>query len=244
MVVLESPYDSWADAHTELIFARMVGLKIRGYGREYPYGTLAVDTTDMISDHLLICEETSEGLRPLFGSKSVPLKKCLAHHLRFPGLSVPEDANAHQQAASVKRIIERALASHVDLRYIGSMTMDPSERGDKEWSLYMRDLFTAMYTSFHLELPTRFETLAGGTIRFKIDQYVKSLGHKSLVNERGEELGPISVTHLASEPVLWTHLTEFSWDARRVAQTYKHLWEARLHIKADRTVFEKLKRAA
>lgn len=240
-VILESPYDSWGDPRTEELFARMAGLKIRGYGAEYPYGTLAIDTTDLISDHLLICEERPTGLHPILGNKSVSLRKCEAHHLPWPGLSVLEESGAHEQAEAVRQIMADAKSAGQDLRYAGSWTMDPAERKKRAWTVFLiRDLFTAIYTSYYLSLP-RTEVLTGGTVRFKVDSYAKWVGHTSLM-KNGAELGPVNVAHLAGESVLWTHLREFSLDARRVAKQYEDLWANRLHIKADPSHLENLRR--
>jgi hypothetical protein len=230
LVVMESPYDCWDNPLVEPLFAKMVGLKLRGYGRVFPYGVLAADTTDLISDHLLLCEETPQGLVPLFGNKSVPLNKCEFHHLPFPGLSVPEESGFQEQAQAVRKIIKAAKDSGADLRYAGSMTIDPKESGNKEWSKTLRDLFTTVYFHYYQSFK-RAEILAGLTLRFKIDDYGKWLGHKPL-EWNGKVLGPVNVLHLANEAVLWTHLTEFSLEARRTAKKWQSMWDNRIHIPA------------
>ena len=229
-VIIESPYDSWNHPLMEQVFARMIGMKLRGYGKEYPYGVMALDTTDFISEHLLICEETSEGLIPIVGNKSVPLSKCDFHHVPFPGLSCLEEAKAHEHAKVMNQIMDRCRKDGVDLRYAGSWTMEAKERGNREWSLALRDLFTAIYTFYYQSLPN-CEVITGGTCRFKVDSYVKWLGHEALTLN-GKELDPINVFHLAGEKVLWTHLKKFTPEAEAVAGLYQHLWENHVRIKA------------
>jgi hypothetical protein len=235
LVLMESPYDSWNHPLTESLFGKTIGLKLKGYGRAYPYGVLAADTTDLISDHLLVCDETDQGLKPLFGLKSVPLDRCEFHRLAFPGLSVVEASDAPLHCRAVNKIIWDAKANNVDLRYAGSMTIHPDETGDKDWSRTLRELFTTMYVNYHLSLPRRVETLAGGTLRFKVEQYIHSLGHRP-IELNGEVLGPVQIAHLAREKVQWTHLKEFSLEARQIARKWKEKWENRIHIEAHRAL--------
>jgi hypothetical protein len=242
LVVMESPYDCWDNPLVEPLYAKMVGLKLRGYGRVFPYGVLAADTTDLISDHLLLCEETPQGLVPLFGNKSVPLNKCEIHHLPFPGISVPEESGAHEHVEAVKHIIANAKKLGHDLRYAGSMTIDPKESGNKEWSKILRELFTTIYFNYYQSLKNA-EILAGATIRFKVDSYTDWLGHKRL-ELNGKTLGPVHVAHLANEPVVWTHLTEFSFEARRTAKKWESMWLNRIHIPATSSQSKNLKKAA
>lgn len=228
-VVIESPYDSWDHPLMEKMFSRMVGMKLRGYGKEYPYGVMAVDTTDFFSEHLLVCEETPDGLIPILGNKSVALGKCDFHHVPWPGLTCLEEAKATDHVRAMNAIMERTRARNIDLRYAGSWTMEAKERGNKEWSAVLRDLFTAIYVSYYESVPP-VEVITGGTCRFKVDNYVKWLGHEAL-SFNGRELDPINVFHLAGERVLWTHLREFSPEARQVAKLYAHLWKNHVHIK-------------
>lgn len=233
LVVMESPYDSWNHPLTEPLFGKMVGLKIKGYGRVYPYGVLAVDTTDLISDHLLICEETESGLSPLFGNKSVPLTKCELHNLPFSGLSVVEESNAPLHVQAMKRIIADSKKNGVDLRYAGSMTIHPDETGNKEWSLTLRELFTTLYVRFYQSLQ-KAEVITGATLRFKVQNYTGWLGHQ-LIEHNGAPLGAVQVAHLAKEEVLWTHLKAFTPEAQMTAQKWDHLWQNRIHIEASKS---------
>lgn len=239
-VILESPYDSWNHPLAETIYGRMVTLKLQGYGREFPYGVMAVDSTDMISDHLLVCEETDDGLRPLVGNKSIILNKCERFHMPFAGLSIPEEAKAHEHILVMNEIIRNAKETGRDIRYAASWTMAPRERGQGEWTDLLRELFTAIYTSYYLEIP-KVGITAGATIRFKVDAYVKWLGHVALHRD-GRELPPIKVPHLNDEPVLWTHLESFNLEPRRVAKKWQKLWNN--HVRISAPVAQAQKKAA
>lgn len=242
-VIMESPYDSWGHPRTEEVFAKMMTLKLRGYGKEYPYGVMAVDTTDMISDHLLVCEETDAGLRALVGNKSVPLSKCEQFHLPWPGLSLLEDAKAHPHDEVMRGIIRDCKETGRDLRYAGSWTMDPAERGQGEWSTILRELFTAIYCSYYMSFP-KVGVITGGTVRFKVPDYVKWLGHEGLALN-GVELPPLNVTHLAGESVLWTYMTQVGFEPRQVVRKWQKLWDNQLRIPAQAPAIQPaVKRAA
>jgi hypothetical protein len=96
VVVLESPYDTWELPQVEKIFSDMIGIKLRGYGRQYPYGVLPVDGADLISTHLLLCDKDS--LQPIMGIRWTSLNKCRAHYITFPALSLVQQAGAPDDA--------------------------------------------------------------------------------------------------------------------------------------------------
>lgn len=227
-VILESPYDTWGHPETERLFARMCGLKLRGYGNEYPYGVLATDTTDMISHHLLICEETDDGLIPIFGNKSVPLSKCDAHLVSFPALSLFEQARAPEHAEAMRGLMSEAREKGRDLRYAGSWTVEPRVRTSKERAKELKEMFTALYIAYHLEVP-KLQLLTGATVRFKVPELVKTLGHHAM-RSGSKELGPVNVHHLAGELVLMTLLTEFTFEARQLAKKWEPMWKSHLRI--------------
>lgn len=231
LIVLESPYDTWNHPLTQALFLPMIELKLKGYGRAYPYGVLAADTTDFIADHLLVCEETDQGYVPIFGNKSIPAEKCEMHYVAFPGLSLLEDSGAMRQAAVMRKIMENAKQNNVDLRYAGSMTIHPKEVGNKEWQAIMRELFTTIYVKYYRNLGREFEIITGATVRFKVPEWVKKVGHVPF-EENGEVLPAVQLHHLAGEDVIWTTLKEFTFEARRIADKWESLWNNRIHVAA------------
>lgn len=231
-VILGSPYDTWKHPLTEKLFARLMGLKLSGYGHEYPYGVLPVDTTDFIADHLIICEEDDLGLKPICSIKSTSLEQCKIHNVTFPALALMRQAEAFEHAYAIEKIMNKATSEKADLRYVGSWTIDPEQRGNKEWGDIMRELFSAMFVSYHLE--SKSQTIAGGTLRFKIDKYVQWLGHQPL-SMNGQPLSTVRVQHLAGEENLFTHLTSFTFEARSVAKKWQTLWDERIVIPRDQT---------
>lgn len=231
IVVLESPYDSWNQPLTGDLLRDLIGVKLRGYGRVYPYGVMPVDGTDLISTHLSVCRVEADGsFRPIMGVRFTSLKKCRLHYTNFPGMSLLQQANASEHVLALEKIISEADARSVDLFYEGSFTIDPLERSSKERSIFFRELLTLMYVSYQKE--TNYsELMGGGTIRFKMEKWLASLGHVSLM-KNNVELGPINVKHLAGEAVQVMLLKEFSFEALKIAKKWQHLWDDRLVIKA------------
>ena len=230
IVVLESPYDCWDDPLTRNLLRDLIGVKLRGYGREYPYGVLPVDGADLISTHMSICRIEHDGtLRPLMGIRWTSLKKCRLHYINFPGRSLLQQANAPDHAQALEKIIAEVEKQGKDLFYSGALSIDPLERNSKERSNFFRELLTLMYVRYQKE--TNFsELMAGGTMRFKIEKWLATLGHVSLM-KNDVELGPINVNHLAGEQVQVMHLKNFSFEALRIAKKWEHMWEERLVIK-------------
>jgi len=78
------------------------------------------------------------------------------------------------------------------------------------------------------------ELMAGGTVRFKMDQWLSAVGHSPLHEE------PINVRHLGGELVKVMYLKEFSFEAHRIAKKWQHLWDDRLILGTqDQTAVKK-----
>lgn len=230
IVVLESPCDTWNHPLVPDLFRDMIGLKLKGYSCEYPYGVLAVDGSDLISIHFLLCrkEAASGRLRPVMGIRWTSHMKCRTHYMNFPGLALIEQAGAKEYVEALKEVIRSVDSRGAQIFYLGSLTIDPDERKDKERSLLYREILTAMSVNYKRENADS-ELMAGGTIRFKFDRYLRSLGFQPFL-WKGRELGPIRVHHLAGEAVLVLHLKEFSFEARQMAAKWDELWKRRIWI--------------
>ncbi len=232
IVVLESPYDSWDHPLAGDLLRDLIGTKLRGYGREYPYGVLPVDASDLISTHMAVCREEGNGnYRPLMGFRWTSLQKSRLHHITYSGLSLLQQANAPDHVDALEKIISEVDKRGTDLCYTGSLSIEPSERTDKEKSQFFRELLTLMFVSYQKE--NGFcEMMSGGTLRFKMEKWLALVGHTSLM-KNNVELGPIKVKHLAGEMVQVMHLNEFSFEAKKVAKKWQYLWDDRLIIKSN-----------
>lgn len=229
VVVLDSPYDTWG-SHPDLesVFAKMIGLKLRGYGKEYPYGVMAVDTTDFIATHLLVCEETPQGLFPLTGFKSVTARKCADHGLVFPGLTLVQNAHAQPHEKALEVLMKTCTKKKMDIAYTGSWTIDPALRGQKEKVSILRELFVMLYVCHHEESGHPM-IVTGGTLRFKVERLHEWMGHQRLTHA-GRDLPPIQVAHLAGENVVLNIVQKFSPEARELSFKWREKWIDRLHF--------------
>lgn len=222
LVILESPYDSWSEPLVANMLRDVIGIKLRGYGKQYPYGVLPVDGADLISTHLVACSINSEGsLEPLMAFRATSLKKCRQHYINFPGMGLLQQAEAKEHISLLDSIIYDLDKKKGDLFYCGSLSIDPLQKTGKEQSLFLREILTLMFVELQKQNQPS-ELLAGGTVRFKMDNWLDAIGHKPLHNE------PISVKHLAGETVRVMHLKEFSFEALRIAKKWRHLWDDRL----------------
>jgi hypothetical protein len=231
-VVLESPYDSWANEKTGQktrdLFEKTIGLKLAGYRREYSYGVLPVDTTDFIAIHQLICEEREDGLYPLLGYKTVTWERAKLHNLPFPGLNLVRASQAPLHERAVQAILDDCQKKAISIAYDSSWTMAAEARANPELKKTLREMFTAFYVLFHDAYRIQ-QLIGGGTIRFKTDEYFKYWGYEP-ISWNGEVLPPIHNPQLLGEPVRVMHLREFSEEAREVAARWKLFWKRALII--------------
>ena len=236
IVILESPYDCWNEDFVGHFFKDLIGVKLRGYGREHPYGVLPIDAADLISTHLSVCRTEDGGhLTPLMSIRWTSLKKCRLHFLNFPGMSLLQQAQRSEHIQALEKIIADLDQRNGDLYYSGALSIDPLWKKDKEQSLFFRELLTTMYVHYQKQSGYA-ELMAGGTVRFKIDNWLQSIGHSPLHPE------PIHVKHLAGETVQVMHLKDFSFEALRIAKKWQHYWEDRMVIGATEIKAGRLKK--
>lgn len=222
IVILESPYDCWNETEVGTLFRDMIGVKLRGYGREYKYGVLPVDAADLISTHFAVCNVGEEGrLKPLMALRWTSLQKCRLHFLNFPGMSLLQQANKPEHVKNLEEKIRKLDEEGRDLFYAGSLSIDPLLKTGKEQSLFLRELMTLMFLMYKKQHPGS-ELMAGGTCRFKIDKWLSDVGHLPLHEE------PINVKHLGGELVKVMYLTDFSLEAHKIARKWQYLWDDRL----------------
>lgn len=224
-LLIAPPVDHWEDPRLSRIFHDLMGLKLKGYGAEYPKGVLPIDTSDFYAFHLVIGREVEGRFRPLMSGKTTPLSRTDFHHHAFPGLSLVEQAQAPHHAAVMKEQMERCRQQKKELGYFGSWTVDPEVRRNPALRAYLRKIFPGLYVHFHLEIGVD-EIVLGGTPRFKTECLFSRLGHQPL-RAAEKELPQIQVRHLFGESVQVMHLKKFSLEALHEAQKTEALWKNR-----------------
>ena len=227
IVALTYPYKTWFTQPTQALFNEILSLKLKGYGAEYPFGVLPIDTTDFIASHYMVGFQSKKNFRPLMAFKTTPLRRCEQHQLSFPGLNLVQQAQAPEHIAQVQKIMERVLWQKKELAYLASWTVDPIVRKDKEMAQKLRDIFKGLFVHCHRELNVE-EVLIGGTLRFKTERIFSELGCQPLTDQFQMELSPIQVKHLFAEKVMVMHLQKFSENAEHSARNCADLWEKRI----------------
>ncbi len=242
--VLRHPYDKWEDPLVQAMFAEIVQLKIRGYKAEYPNGVLPVDTSDFVGDHIGVCHVTNSGLRPVMAFKSVTLSVCRQHQLKFSALSLMEAAKAPLHAEKVQNLVARADADNTDLTYVGSWTIDPLFRENREIVKTLKDTLKGIFYHHHQE-QKQTRIFAAATPRFHTERVLSTWGLEPLRDSGGQVLPNIQFQHLFQEPVQIMYMEAFTDESRKFADSFKKLWQDRIEIGANEGhTEENLKKAA
>jgi hypothetical protein len=228
ITVLDCPYETWSEPFTQKLFAQMVDLKLRGFRTGYADGVLPVDGSDFVCTHLMVCAETRDELKPLLAYRSISESRARKHAMKFPGLALVESAKtpAPDHVQAVRRMVEHSQETGRSLRYCSSYTILPELREDRELVAQLKIYMTGMHALFHDEYQTA-ESLLGGVVRFKTDQYFASWGYERLALD-GQELGTISNATLFGEPVYVMRLNQWSPHALQCAKETRELWNSRL----------------
>jgi hypothetical protein len=228
IVILDSPYDCLGRSDAQKFFGSFMDLKLRGYGCEYPYGVMPVDTTDFIATHLGVFMHRGGDWVPIAAYKSISEKKCRLHGVQFSGVQVPLSSGASQAVRAVESLIEKSKQTGSFLTYEGGWTIDPSIRKDPALVTEVHHLCTTMHISQHL-LYGKIDSICCGLLRFRTDRIMKGWGYHVLSYE-GQEIQPFAQASLKGEMVHMHHTTQFSEEALKTAENYAHYWNNRIQI--------------
>jgi hypothetical protein len=228
VAVLTCPYDTWDTPLTRDLFVQMVGFKLSGFRRAYPYGVLPVDSTDLVATHLLVCVESDHGLIPLTGCKSITHERCDIHQLPFAGLSLVRAAASAVHEQAVLRIMDECRRARRPLAYASSWTVNRAVKIDRALRRDLRDIFEAMFALYYISAGIS-DLLGGGVVRMKTDRLFQEWGYRPL--KLGEEtLPPIHVPHLHGDAVTVLYLTAFTPGILEKADRWRQLWSQRVTI--------------
>ena len=230
IVIIDNPYDCMADSSARDLWAKIMALKIAGYRSEYPYGVLPVDTSDFYSTHMaLFVQHENEGLKPILVCKNISLER---HELfsaeEFMLVDHFKKANAPAHLQAIRDTVEVAKKSGKNLHYFGSYTTDPEIRGDKVFSILLKELFLALHVNFHIAYGVEISACAGAK-KFKVDKMLEVWGYGKL-KLRGEELPDYRPACIFGGDATFFQTERFSDYAYSIAHKYKALWDARLHF--------------
>lgn len=245
LIILDLPYDSIVSSDfTRQIYSKMMSLKIRGYQRDYPYGVLPFDNTDLFSTHKIVCEEQGDGsFEPVLAYRSITLERCNKFSINLPIFNIAKECDNFLYARSISNVIDNFKAHPHKLSYDSIWTLDPKYRSDKSMGLFFKDVMTAIHVLYHEQMQIPY-VLAGGVHRFKLERTYHYWGYENL-KWLGEVLPPHPLKHLSNQETgSMFFLKSFSEEAKKVAESFRWLWDDRIHISSESNEITKKKEAA
>ncbi len=237
VVVLSSPYSLLSDPLVRSRFLDICNLKIEGYSKEYPEGVLPFDTTDFIANHVVLCEKSPEGLRPLMGFKSVDLATCDFHRVALPIFGMLKGGDVSPQHATY---FEEMAASYrqkgrsAGLAYNGSFTVHPSARADKTFMSMMWDLGFFLTAGHYLTEGTD-KVVAVCATKFKVDSKKLERGW-TYCEAGGTQLNAYHAYGLFEAELIPMELTDIQTRCRSYFDPFALLWENRIIHRKDRQI--------
>lgn len=226
-VILDRIYDIWEHPRAQRLFHDLVNLKRWGFGQEYGYGVLPVDTLDLISTHFAVCEEQADGrLLPLMGARMTTLRRCRLFNQSFPALQLCALASAPYHGSAFQKLIDDSSANGANLSYWGLWTIHPDARNDRHLAQFLIKSLGGVGHWLARELDVSDQIL-GATLRFKVDRTGKTWGFEPLQLD-GQDLPPLHVAHLLGEAVLLMRQREPSATAHALMAEFRDFWDQRL----------------
>lgn len=233
MVILECPYKNWHNPLTKDLFDQIIQLKIDGYETRWGKQTMAMDSTDFIADHLLICQEDAGGkLTVISASKSITLSTSEAFHLPFmPVIMLENNPLTFTHMQSLNDILANATAAKKEIAYYSSWTIHPEIRKNRAASQMIKDIFTALSVDYHrsYNIP---EMLGFSVPQFKTDIIFGSWGYKNVLYQ-GQELESIILPRYNNAEVRFIHLDTFTVQVLEMTIIYKAMWDNRLIVRVS-----------
>lgn len=241
IVTLDNAYRAAADSElARNLFGELIRLRSEGYGPEYPETFLPVDKADYVIWHHLYCIEEEGKLIPVSGFRQVSLKRCDFYNIRVPLLETAESAQSSDHVNALNEIFSHHRSRDTDVVYSAGLTTRHQYRGNKELSLFIREMGAALTYADMLERGVS-ALVCAAILRFKTHLWFKTVGYNPLTLA-GKELSAIKKPSAGDEPMLLMHLTQVSdWAKECFSKHKKHL-DARIIIAPSQS--NKMRKAA
>ena len=240
VVVLDCPFDTFADPLTQKYFGRYIALKLDGFMNEYEKGILPLGAYDFIGTIVMICEKNGDELQPITCFKSTTLDRAKEFNLAFELTHLFHTEAERENCEYVEGLISRVVSEGKKLGYNSSWTMSAKWGRGTPLRKFMLNLSVSALANYYTEYGIQ-EVLSAGVLRFKIDQFQKNMGF-DFIQYNGKALPPMETWFAKKEKVLLMHLTKFSVETLAAAKAYRSLWDRRITL--DSAHFEKKKSAA
>jgi hypothetical protein len=232
LIVLKDAFHIWPEPLVQDYFAKAINLKHLGYKGKYPVGAVPVDTTEFTGNHLLVCQKTTEGLKPFMGFRSISLQKCETHFSKFPLLQIAQSSGSPLHAEAVAFHIERCKKEQLNLIYNGGWTILPSFRRDPQLNTQCKEMMMAFDYLFHHAPHTPYEVFGAGVVQYKTEKFFQSYGYDYMTYQ-GNELSEIPSHYLGGVLIKFLRVQEYKPLAIHLAKQYEHLWFQRIELSEE-----------
>ena len=238
IVVIENLKEHWDNSDVRDLYCDMMKLKLDGYGAVYGDNVISADKADFFGTHLIVCQKGLR-LKPLFGYKSVTLKKCNEFLYKFPALSLVSSDAEPECLKELENILERAKKNNQSISFDYSWAQDPSIKATRSESMakMFRDLVMVLVVNHHKDYEID-EMITCGVAKVRTDQFFDRMGFSKISNK-----SLFSQADLNGDDVHVFHTKTYSEYANQVAKEYKELWDSRLEFSSTESDV-KLKRSA
>ena len=130
LVVIDRPIENWNHPIVKELFPKIIDLKKRCFHSHFEKDYVFADTFDFLGTHVLICEKTLQGLRPLLTYKMVTDDAASFYHQNSPILECASDFVVHQG------VLEKWLDNKQGTSsYVSSFAVEPDLGAKKKYEV-------------------------------------------------------------------------------------------------------------
>jgi hypothetical protein len=226
VVILDRPVAGWGDPLVQELFAKLVTLRLSGYGARYAQSVLPLDTNDFISTHIMLCTESERGLLPRMAYRHTSFEQCAAFGLPFPVLAPMLAVGATRHAHIVRDTLARCERERKAVDFVGSWTIDPAVRSDRNMFRELWEITIALCASHNREHRVA-EAFGGAVVCLRTERLLGACGLRPVLDE-GAPLPPVGIPHLRGEQILLMHRTGIPDEALALADKWRWLWEGKV----------------
>lgn len=188
LITLENPYLCFADRQVRDLFGGLCGLRLRGYGPDYPKSYIPFEKYDLVATHHLFCLERSGEFYPIAGFRQVSLSTCDAYSLKVPLLAMlSEDQGSLEHSRAVGSLVDTHRNAGRNLIDGSGLTIDKEYRKDRELAEWILGVVAALAV-WDMEFYGAATYITANAIRFKVDQRFAQWGYKPIERLEGGEL--------------------------------------------------------
>lgn len=239
VVVIDYPVFVLDDPFCSTLLNKALKMKFDGYEATYGENIIPMDKSDFFGTHIMFCEETNNGLIPIFAYKATPLNRCLENYFEFPGLSLMKSDGDPSCVKRINEIIDSVNAPELisfdsswaqNLNYRFSSNLDL-----KDW---LREVMMMVIVKHHEEFNIP-HMLTCGVVKVKTDLFFHKIG----LNELTEKSHFFQKNLKNAEAVIFYN-DRFSEMANQMAKKHEGLWKNKILIDGRRVHQLGAKRAA